>query len=118
MEKHACSPLGPSLEEKLFSSCDLTAGKTAHVNFKPRQTLTEMSPRARVSTQFQSSRKARNWATASGDVSLESVFVTERLAKASALKPAVASTAAKPSPPNSGERRPFLTGPLCSFFCH
>ncbi|XP_051933981.1 synergin gamma isoform X2 [Hippocampus zosterae] len=96
------SSQGPSLEEKLFSSCDLTAGKTAHLNFKPRQTLTEMSPRARVSTQFQSSSKARNWATASGDLSLESVFVTERLAKASASEPAVASTATKPSPPNSG----------------
>ncbi|XP_061637481.1 synergin gamma isoform X6 [Phyllopteryx taeniolatus] len=70
---------GPSLEEKLFSSCDLTAGKTAHLNFKSRQTLTEMSPTARVSAQFQSSNKARNWATASRDLSLESVFVTERI---------------------------------------
>ncbi|XP_077396824.1 synergin gamma isoform X3 [Festucalex cinctus] len=87
---------GPSLEEKLFSSCDLMAGKTAHLNFKPRQTLTEMSPRARVSAQFQSSSKARNWAAASGDLSLQSVFVTER-------PPEAPPTTAKPSPRSSGD---------------
>ncbi|XP_077421611.1 synergin gamma isoform X3 [Vanacampus margaritifer] len=86
---------GPSLEEKLFSSCDLTAGKTAHLNFKARQTLTAMSPKARVSAQFQSSSKARNWAAASGDLGLKSVFVTERL-------PEAPPTCAKPSPQSGG----------------
>ncbi|XP_049581124.1 synergin gamma isoform X3 [Syngnathus scovelli] len=86
---------GPSLEEKLFSSCDLTAGKTAHLNFKPKRVLTEMSPRAKVSAQFQSSSKSRNWAAPSGDLSLQSVFVTER-------PPEAAPEASRPSSGHSG----------------
>ncbi|XP_057694066.1 synergin gamma-like isoform X2 [Corythoichthys intestinalis] len=95
---------GPSLEEKLFSSCDLTADKTAHLNFKPRQTLTEMSPRARVSAQFQSSSKARNWATASADLNLQSVFVMQIPPEATASGPDVVPTAANPSSQSSGQR--------------
>ncbi|XP_061682592.1 synergin gamma isoform X3 [Syngnathoides biaculeatus] len=94
---------GPSLEEKLFSSCDLTAGKTAHLNFKPRRTLTEMSPRARVSAQFQSSGKARNWTTSSRDLGLEAVFVTERIPQCTAAGPGVAPTAAEAPPQSAGD---------------
>uniref|UniRef100_A0A7N6B4Y4 EH domain-containing protein n=1 Tax=Anabas testudineus TaxID=64144 RepID=A0A7N6B4Y4_ANATE len=68
---------GPSLEEKLFSSCDLTADRTAQVNFKSKQSLAEMGPRAKVSAQFQSSTKARNWAAVSEDLS--SVFTAEKV---------------------------------------
>ncbi|KAM9812614.1 synergin gamma isoform X3 [Syngnathus typhle] len=93
---------GPSLEEKLFSSCDLTAGKTAHLTFKPRRILTEMSPRAKVSAQFQSSSKSRNWAAPSGDLSLQSVFVTERPPEAVVSGPGVAPTAPEASRPSSG----------------
>ncbi|KAM9318982.1 synergin gamma isoform 2-T2 [Pholidichthys leucotaenia] len=71
---------GPSLEEKLFSSCDLSADKAAHVNFKTKQSLAEMAPKARVSAQFQSSTRARNWAAPTED--LNSVFTIEKLPKA------------------------------------
>uniref|UniRef100_A0A665T4J2 EH domain-containing protein n=1 Tax=Echeneis naucrates TaxID=173247 RepID=A0A665T4J2_ECHNA len=67
---------GPSLEEKLFSSYDLTADKTAQVSFKSKQSLSEIGPRAKVSAQFQSSTKARNWAAAPEDLS--SVFAAEK----------------------------------------
>uniref|UniRef100_A0A8C8EHR0 EH domain-containing protein n=1 Tax=Oncorhynchus tshawytscha TaxID=74940 RepID=A0A8C8EHR0_ONCTS len=64
---------GPSLEEKLFSSCDLTAEKKAQVSFKSQRTLAPY--RATVSAQFHSSTKARNWAEAPGDLS--SAFTIE-----------------------------------------
>lgn len=82
--KPDCSftPPGPSLEEKLFSSCDLTADKTAHVSFKPRQSLAQIAPRAKVSSQFHASPKARNWAAAAEDLS--SAFVVKRLQEAPA----------------------------------
>ncbi|XP_054901304.1 synergin gamma isoform X1 [Poeciliopsis prolifica] len=76
---------GPSLEEKLFSSCDLTADKSAQVSFKSKQSLAQMAPRARVSSQFSASPKARNWATAAEDLS--SVFVTEKTQEATASPP-------------------------------
>ncbi|XP_055022816.1 synergin gamma isoform X2 [Boleophthalmus pectinirostris] len=66
---------GPSLEEKLFTSCDLTGDKMAHVSFKSKQSLAEMGPKNKVSAQFQSSTKARNWAAANEDLS--SIFSTE-----------------------------------------
>ncbi|XP_072320503.1 synergin gamma isoform X2 [Eucyclogobius newberryi] len=66
---------GPSLEEKLFSSCDLTGNKMAQVNFKSKQSLVEMSPQNKVLAQFQSSTKARDWAAASEDLS--SIFTTK-----------------------------------------
>ncbi|KAM9451806.1 synergin gamma-like isoform 3-T6 [Salvelinus alpinus] len=64
---------GPSLEEKLFSSCDLMAEKKAQVSFKSQRTLAPN--RATVSAQFHSSTKARNWAEAPGDLS--SAFTIE-----------------------------------------
>ncbi|XP_024911058.1 synergin gamma isoform X4 [Cynoglossus semilaevis] len=67
---------GPSLEEKLLSSCDFTAGMTAQVSFKPRQSLEEMGPQTKVSTQFQTSTKARNWKAANEDLS--SLFIPEK----------------------------------------
>ncbi|XP_077466658.1 synergin gamma [Stigmatopora argus] len=91
---------GPSLEEKLSSSCDLTAGKTAHLNFKPRQMLTQMHPRARVSTQFQSSSKARNWATTSADLNLQSVFVSQNPPEPAA--PPAANPSSQCSVPSGG----------------
>ncbi|XP_055751685.1 synergin gamma-like isoform X4 [Salvelinus fontinalis] len=64
---------GPSLEEKLSSSCDLMAEKKAQVSFKSQRTLAPN--RATVSVQFHSSTKARNWAEAPGDLS--SAFTIE-----------------------------------------
>ncbi|XP_056139037.1 synergin gamma isoform X2 [Lampris incognitus] len=92
---------GPSLEEKLFSSCDLTVDKKAQVSFKPQKSLAEMSPRARVSAQFQPSTKARNWAKAPEDLS--SAFVTETLPEAPLPAPAVPSSAADSSPQSNGD---------------
>uniref|UniRef100_A0A8C4IGK7 Synergin, gamma n=1 Tax=Dicentrarchus labrax TaxID=13489 RepID=A0A8C4IGK7_DICLA len=76
---------GPSLEEKLFSSCDLTADKMAQVSFKSMQSLAKMGPRAKVSAQFQTSTKSRNWAAAPEDLS--SVFVAEKLPEAPVSAP-------------------------------
>ncbi|XP_043974921.1 synergin gamma isoform X3 [Gambusia affinis] len=76
---------GPSLEEKFFSSCDLTADKSAQISFKSKQSLAQMAPRARVSSQFSASPKARNWAAATEDLS--SVFVTEKTQEAAASPP-------------------------------
>lgn len=98
-------PLGPSLEEKLFSSCDLTADSMAQVNFKSKQSLAEMGPRAKVSTQFQSSTRARNWAVAPEDLS--SVFAAENVPEGPVAVPSISSSAAESSPQtssNSGER--------------
>ncbi|XP_040901772.1 synergin gamma isoform X3 [Toxotes jaculatrix] len=86
---------GPSLEEKLFSSCDLTADKTAQVSFKSKQSLAEIGPRTKVSAQFQSSTKARNWAAAPEDLS--SVFTAEKLPEAPVSAPSVPPSAADSS---------------------
>lgn len=96
------TPLGPSLEEKLFSSCDLTADKTAQVSFKSKQSLATMGPRAKVSTQFQSSTKSRNWAAASEDLSC--VFVIETPPEA---PPPAAETSPQTSS-DSGETSAYL----------
>uniref|UniRef100_A0AAY5EY09 EH domain-containing protein n=1 Tax=Electrophorus electricus TaxID=8005 RepID=A0AAY5EY09_ELEEL len=53
---------GPSLQEKLSSSCDLMAEKKAQVTFRPRPALCELKPRAQVTVQFPSSSRARDWA--------------------------------------------------------
>ncbi|XP_051535975.1 synergin gamma-like isoform X2 [Myxocyprinus asiaticus] len=66
---------GPSLEEKMFSSCELTADKKAHVSSKPRHALSELGPRAQVTTQFHSSSRSRNWAQTQDDFS--SNFIIE-----------------------------------------
>lgn len=102
-------PLGPSLEEKLFSSCDFTADRTAQISFKSKQRLAKMGPRAKVSTQFQSSSKSRNWAVAPEDLS--SVFVTEKLPEAPVSAPIAPPSAADSSPQtssDSGERSAYL----------
>ncbi|XP_047191499.1 synergin gamma isoform X6 [Scophthalmus maximus] len=92
---------GPSLEEKLYSSYDLTADKTAQVSFKSRRSLAEMGPRAKVSAQFQSSTKARNWAAAQED--LGSVFATTELHEAPVSAPSVPPSAADSSSKTSSE---------------
>uniref|UniRef100_UPI0037E8310D synergin gamma isoform X2 n=1 Tax=Semicossyphus pulcher TaxID=241346 RepID=UPI0037E8310D len=93
---------GPSLEEKLFSSCDLTADKMAQVSFKSKQSLAKMGPRAKVSTQFQSSTKARNWAAAPQDLS--SVFVSQKLPEAAPVSaPSAPPSAAESSPQSGGD---------------
>ncbi|XP_041661432.1 synergin gamma isoform X3 [Cheilinus undulatus] len=93
---------GPSLEEKLFSSCDFTADKTAQLSFKSKQSLAGMSPRAKVSTQFQSSTKARNWAQAPEDLS--SVFVSEKLPEALvSTAPSIPPQTADSSPHSSSD---------------
>ncbi|XP_057206301.1 synergin gamma isoform X3 [Triplophysa rosa] len=66
---------GPSLEEKMFSSCDLTADKMAQVSFKARQALSEMGPKCHVTAQFHSSSNARNWAQTRDDFG--SAFIIE-----------------------------------------
>ncbi|XP_032446550.1 synergin gamma isoform X1 [Xiphophorus hellerii] len=91
---------GPSLEEKLFSSCDLTADKSAQVSFKFKQSLAQMAPRARVSSQFSASPKARNWASATEDLS--SVFVTEKTQEAAASPPDPQLSSAAQSGSESG----------------
>ncbi|XP_071352129.1 synergin gamma isoform X3 [Trachinotus anak] len=92
---------GPSLEEKLFSSCDLTADKMAQVSFKSRQSLAEIGPRAKVSAQFQSSTKARNWAAAPEDLS--SVFTADKLPEAQVAAPSVPPSAADSSSQTSSD---------------
>ncbi|KAG1951405.1 synergin gamma [Pimephales promelas] len=58
----------------MFSSCDLTSDKKAQVSFKPRQALSELSPRAQVTAQFHSSARSRNWAQTQDD--FNSAFMT------------------------------------------
>ncbi|XP_041097289.1 synergin gamma isoform X2 [Polyodon spathula] len=66
---------GPSLKEKLVSSCDLSASKQAQVHFKSSQPLAEMGHKAPVSAHFQPSTKARNWGIA--DSNLRAAFTVE-----------------------------------------
>ncbi|KAF4085879.1 hypothetical protein AMELA_G00100040 [Ameiurus melas] len=77
---------GPSLDEKLFSSCDLTADKKAQVTFKSCQVMSELAPRPQVSVRFQSSSKARNWAQSSDDLS--AAFTVEKTPEPPAASPA------------------------------
>uniref|UniRef100_A0A3Q1GY70 Synergin, gamma n=1 Tax=Acanthochromis polyacanthus TaxID=80966 RepID=A0A3Q1GY70_9TELE len=92
---------GPTLEEKLFSSCDLTADKMAQVSFKSKQSLAEMTPRVKVSAQFQPSTKARNWAAAPEDLS--SAFTAENPPEAPVSAPTHPSPATGSSPQTSSE---------------
>lgn len=99
-------PLGPSLEQKLFSSCDFTAGETAPVSFKSKPSLAAMGPGTKVSTQFHSSTKARNWAAAPEDLS--TVFVAEKPPECPVSAPGAPTPGVDPSPQtskDSGERR-------------
>lgn len=103
------TPPGPTLEEKLFSSCDLTADKSAQISFKSKQSLAQMAPKAKVSSQFSTSPKARNWAAAPKD--LNSVFISEKLQETSATAPNLPPSAAGASPQSSsdsGERSACL----------
>ncbi|CAL8352875.1 unnamed protein product [Lota lota] len=63
------APPGPSLEEKLFSSCDMSADKRAQVSFKAQQAPAGKAPRAKVSARFRPSAMARDWAAATEDLS-------------------------------------------------
>uniref|UniRef100_A0A8C7QCD1 Synergin, gamma n=1 Tax=Oncorhynchus mykiss TaxID=8022 RepID=A0A8C7QCD1_ONCMY len=89
---------GPSLEEKLFSSCDLTAQKKAQVSFKSQRTLAPY--RATVSAQFHSSTKARNWAEAPGDLSSAFTIETPQ-PEAPAQGPTAPSPQADTRPPQT-----------------
>ncbi|XP_044057846.1 synergin gamma isoform X3 [Siniperca chuatsi] len=110
---------GPSLEEKLFSSCDLTADKTAQVSFKSKHSLA-LGPKVKVSAQFESSTKARNWAAAPEDLS--SVFVAEKLPEAPVSAPSVPPSAADSSPQTSSDsgqislEGPSHVGAFCTHF--
>lgn len=87
----------------------------AQVSFKSRQSLTDMGPRAKVSAQFQSSTKARNWAAAPEDLS--SVFVAEKQPEAPVSAPSAPSSAADSSPQTiseSGERSACLSDYIAS----
>ncbi|XP_061575614.1 synergin gamma isoform X3 [Cololabis saira] len=90
---------GPSLEEKLFSSCDLTADKSAQISFKSKQSLARMAPKTKVSSQFSSSPKARNWAAAPED--LRKNFVSEKPQEPSATAPSHPPSDAGASPQTS-----------------
>ncbi|XP_074496033.1 synergin gamma isoform X4 [Sebastes fasciatus] len=94
---------GPSLEQKLFSSCDFTADKTALVSFKSnkQKKMAAMGPRSKVSTQFHSSNKSRNWAVAPEDLS--SVFVAEKLPEVPVSAPGAPPSAAVSSPQTSSD---------------
>ncbi|XP_060799681.1 synergin gamma isoform X4 [Neoarius graeffei] len=85
---------GPSLEEKLFSSCDLTVDKKAQVNFKSRQAMSELAPRAPVSVHFQSSSRAHNWAQCSDDLS--AAFTVEKTPEPPTASPAPTAAEAQP----------------------
>ncbi|XP_028319797.1 synergin gamma isoform X2 [Gouania willdenowi] len=85
---------GPSLEEKLFSSCDLSADKVTPLSFRSKQSLVKMAPKAKVSAQFQSSTKSRNWAAATEDLS--SIFTNENTPEA------LATTSPSHPPPSTG----------------
>uniref|UniRef100_H2LI71 Synergin gamma n=1 Tax=Oryzias latipes TaxID=8090 RepID=H2LI71_ORYLA len=89
---------GPSLEEKLFSSCDLTAEKSAQLNFRAKQSLTQMAPKTKVSSQFQTSPNARDWAAASED--LNSAFTLQN-PQDSLVPPNLPPSTAGASPQNS-----------------
>ncbi|XP_072445887.1 synergin gamma isoform X2 [Chiloscyllium punctatum] len=67
---------GPSLEEKMFASCDLSMPKQANVKFNQSQPLADIGSKASVSTQFQPSAKACNWAIQTEN--LAGVFTTDR----------------------------------------
>ncbi|XP_034405111.1 synergin gamma isoform X3 [Cyclopterus lumpus] len=92
---------GPSLDEKLFSSCDFTADKTAQFSFKSKSILADMGPGTQVSTQFHSSTKARNWAAAPEDFG--SIFIAEKLPEVSVSPPSVPPLAVYSSPQTSSD---------------
>ncbi|XP_016092248.1 synergin gamma-like isoform X1 [Sinocyclocheilus grahami] len=85
---------GPSLEEKMFSSCDLTADMKAQVSFKPRQGLSELNPKSQVTAQFHSSTRARNWAQTQDD--FNSGFIIETAPES---LPAIHAPPAADNPP-------------------
>ncbi|TSQ46647.1 Synergin gamma [Bagarius yarrelli] len=85
---------GPSLEEKLFSSCDLSADKKAQVNFKPCQAMSDLAPRATVTMHFQSSSRARNWAQYPDDLSV--AFTLEKSPEPPTASPAPTAAEAQP----------------------
>ncbi|CAG08962.1 unnamed protein product, partial [Tetraodon nigroviridis] len=91
---------GPSLEEKLFSSCDFTAEKVAQVNFKSKQSLDKLGPKTKVSVQFQSSGKSRNWASASEDLS--SVFIIPNAPASAPITPSAATDSSPQASSDSG----------------
>ncbi|XP_064425061.1 synergin gamma isoform X2 [Latimeria chalumnae] len=66
---------GPSLEEKLLASCDLSASKQSQVKFKTSLPLAEMGPRVLALPQFQPSTKARNWSAVNEHLS--GIFASE-----------------------------------------
>ncbi|XP_063061040.1 synergin gamma isoform X3 [Engraulis encrasicolus] len=85
---------GPSLEEKLFSSCDMTAQSKAQVHFRQRQPLSQLGSRAgRPAQQYQPSTKARNWAHASEDLSSAFVMETPSPEVLAPVAPATAASA-------------------------
>uniref|UniRef100_A0A671QRE4 EH domain-containing protein n=1 Tax=Sinocyclocheilus anshuiensis TaxID=1608454 RepID=A0A671QRE4_9TELE len=85
---------GPYLEEKMFSSCNLTADKKAQVSFKPHQALSELSPKSQVTAQFHSSTRARNWAQTQDD--FNSAFIIETAPES---LPAIQAPPAADNPP-------------------
>ncbi|KAM9468871.1 synergin gamma isoform 2-T2 [Clarias gariepinus] len=87
---------GPTLEEKLFSSCDLSVDKKAQVNFKPCQAMVELTPRSQVSVHFESSPRARNWAQYSDDIS--TAFTVEKTPEPPTASPAPTTAEAQPQP--------------------
>ncbi|CAL8362397.1 unnamed protein product [Merluccius merluccius] len=91
---------GPSLEEKLFSSCDMSADKRALVSFKAQQALAEMAPRPKVSACFRPSAMARNWANAATE-DLNSVFTIQTSQPAAPVPPPPAPGSAAATSPEA-----------------
>ncbi|XP_051521313.1 synergin gamma isoform X2 [Myxocyprinus asiaticus] len=90
---------GPSLDEKMVSSCDLTADKKAHVSFKPWHALSELGPRAQATTQFHSCSRSRNWGQTQDDFS--SAFIIETASESLPVAQAPPAAETPPVQPTS-----------------
>lgn len=85
----------------------------AQITFKPKQSLDKMGPKTKVSVQFQTSGKSRNWASASEDLS--SVFVIPNAPASAAIIPTAAADSSPQTSSDSGERSAFFGLNSCSF---
>lgn len=96
---------GPSLEEKLFSSCDLTVDKKARVNFKPCQAMSGLVAKAQVSVQFQCSSRACDWVQYPDDLSADFTLVKTPEPPTASPAPTAAEAHSHQASSASGENR-------------
>lgn len=78
----------------------------AQFNFKSKQSLDRMGPKTKVSVQFQTSDKSRNWALASEDLS--SVFVIPHAPASAAILRSAAADSSPQTSSDSGETSAFF----------